>query len=90
MLLEYTFYNNGKEYVYEFDADDMIVNDLIKDLMAQDGIDYYEASDCEIEEYIENAIDDITEYFYKDAYQEWQVSCISEYEYYGLNRKDYV
>ena len=89
MILRYTFIKNCKEYKYEYEIKYSEAFDLIKDYLEYDGYDVYETDEEIIDEYIDMYISDIKDYFYDQAYQEWEESLMSPYEYYGLNEDDY-
>ena len=84
------YYFGDHEQEYEYDADYKEVMKIVDKALEADGYDDYdEISDDLIDEYIDLCMEEILDYFYEEAYQEWKESKMSAYEYYGLNERDY-
>lgn len=88
MTIIYYFGKNEQEY--EYDADYKEVMKIVDKALEDDGYDDYDQiNDDLIDEYIDLCMEEILDYFYEEAYQEWKESKMSAYEYYGLNERDY-
>ena len=94
MILYYTFHRNGREYDFEFEVDYSNVIELIRADLETDGIDPYDDENEDvIDEYIENAMDDIKSHFENEAKEIWLDEL--EYEndplgYYGFSIRDFI
>ena len=93
MILNYTFYSNGREYEYEYEPDFGEVLAIVREALEEDGYDYEEADEKLIAEYMDICWDEIKEHFYDEARKEWKENKSYKDDplgYYGFSVKDFV
>lgn len=93
MTLYYTFVKNRKDYDYEFDVDRYDVLHIVKPYIVADGYNWEEVDDETIDEYIENCMDEIKEYFYEEAKEQWEDEKAYNDDplgYYSFSYKDFI
>ena len=91
-----TYYFGRDEAEFEFDADYSEVMDIVYKALEVDGYDLEnedEITDELIDEYIDLCMDEIKDYFYSKAYEQWKD--YEEYRkdpmgYYGFSIKDFI
>lgn len=91
MLITYTFYINGREYEYEYNADYSEVLDIIYAAIKTDG--YNDITEELIDKYTELCYAEIKDYFCADAYEEWKDHKSYKDDplgYYGFSIKDFI
>ena len=94
MTIFYTFEYNCRDYEYEYDADTSEAMHIVYAALKADGYDIDdEITEELIDEYIEYCMDDIKEYFYDAAYDEWKDNKSYNDDpmgYYGFSYKDFI